>query len=65
MSTLLQLGAAARLLSEKTPMGRYLELTDLMPIWEDIDAMYDPLKERIRVPNYHIDLAVNQLKRSL
>jgi hypothetical protein len=35
------------------------------PYTEDIEALYDPSKERLRDANYSIDLELARVKRSL
>lgn len=52
-------------LDGKTPMDRYLELIHETPLWEDVDAMYDPTRERFQEQHYRVDLAIRELNRSL
>jgi len=42
-------------LKGKSPIQVVNELTDKTPVWEEVSAMYDPLKERIKVQNYWLD----------
>jgi len=49
----------------KTPMERYVELSEETPLSEDAYADYEPSKERIQEANYKLDLELARLKRSL
>ncbi len=49
----------------KTPMERYLKLSEETPISEVAYADYLPSKERIEEANYKLDLESARLKRSL
>ena len=46
-----------------TPWEKWYELAKLTPCWDDIEALYDPTKERIRHPEYRIDLQLRNLER--
>lgn len=48
-------------LKGKTPMDRYFELIHDTPFNEDVAALYDDSKERIRNPNYQQDKKLAQL----
>jgi len=52
-------------LNGKTPMDRFFELIDKTPFSDEIDAYYDPSKERIQEQNYRIDLQLRRVKRCL
>ena len=49
----------------KTPIERYLELSEQTPLSEEAYADYQPTKERIQEANYKLDLELARLKRSL
>lgn len=49
----------------KTPMERYIELSEDTPLSEDAYADYEPSKERLQEANYKLDLELARLKRSL
>ncbi len=49
----------------KSPMERYLELSEQTPLSEEAYADYQPTKERIQEANYKLDLELARLKRSL
>lgn len=53
------------MLNGKTPMDRVCELIKNTPLWEEVEANYDPEKERIQDPNYWIDSRLRKLKRSM
>jgi len=38
-------------------MDRYLELIHETPLWEDVEAMYDPARERFQEQCYRADMA--------
>jgi transposase InsO family protein len=52
-------------LNGKAPMDRFFELIDKTPFSDEIEACYDPSKERIREQNYRIDLLLRRMKRCL
>jgi transposase InsO family protein len=52
-------------LGGKAPVDRVSALSDKTPILEDVGSDYDPSKERMRDPNYALDLKLGELKRSL
>jgi transposase InsO family protein len=52
-------------LGGKTPIDRVCELLEQTPLHEEVDALYDPDQERIRHPEYAVDLALRTLKRCL
>ena len=41
------------------------ELADKTPLWEDIEANYQPDNEHIQDPNYRLEMELRELKRSL
>jgi len=47
-------------LKGKTPMDMVSSLSDKIPIWEEVEARYDPTKERLKVANYWIDCQLNK-----
>jgi transposase InsO family protein len=52
----------------KTPNDRFCELIKKTPYWDDVGREYDPAKERIQEPNYHIEMRlrrIEKLKRSM
>ena len=48
-------------LDNKTPWKKWMELYLITPICEEVEAMYDPTKERIRHQNYWADLQLARL----
>jgi transposase InsO family protein len=52
-------------LKGKTPMDRYIELSDETPLSDEVSNEYDPTVERIQDANYKRDLEIARLKRSL
>ena len=48
-----------------SPMERFFELIHQTPFSDEVDSHYVPEKERIRDPNYRLDLQLSKLKRSL
>jgi len=50
-------------LNGKTPMEVFFERSDKAPLWEDIEARYDPSAERFQEANYSRDLQLRKLKR--
>jgi hypothetical protein len=49
-------------------MGRFCELIKKTPYWHDVDRKYNPGKERIQEPYYHIEMKfrrIEELKRSM
>ncbi len=52
-------------LGGKSPMERYFELISQTPYWDDIYDAYQPERERIREPDYQLDLKIGRLKESL
>lgn len=52
-------------LTGKTPMDRYHELMSKTPLWEDVDRMYEPSREQVRLQNYQADLKLQRLKPCL
>lgn len=46
-------------------MEVFFELSNKTPLWDDIEARYDPSKERIQEANYSHDLQLRKLKRCL
>ena len=49
-------------LGYKTPMDKWSECVDKIPLWEEVGANYNPKKERIREQNYQADLKLAKLK---
>lgn len=52
----------------KTPVDWFCELMKKTPYWDDVGREYDPAKERIQEPNYHIEMRlrrIEKLKRSM
>jgi transposase InsO family protein len=49
-------------LGGKTPIDRVCERLAKAPLGEEVDARYDPQREKIRVANYNVDMALIQLK---
>lgn len=52
-------------LEGKTPMDKVIELASITPLWEDLERLYDPFKERIQEQNYYLDRQLQKLKRCL
>ncbi len=52
-------------LGGKTPWEKWGGLLHKTPYQDEVEAMFDPSKERIRLQNYRDDLEVARLKRSL
>jgi transposase InsO family protein len=52
-------------LGGKAPIDRVCDRSANTPYTEDIEALYDPSKERLRDANYSIDLELARVKRSL
>ena len=46
-----------------TPWEKWHESAKLTPCWDDVEALYDPTKERIRHPEYRVDLQLRNLER--
>jgi hypothetical protein len=46
-------------------MDRYFELIDKTPFSSDVEQLFHPSKERIRVQDYRLDLQLAKLKRCL
>ncbi|QJX02978.1 hypothetical protein ASALC70_03346 [Alcanivorax sp. ALC70] len=46
-------------------MERFFDLIHDTPFWDEVYDLYDPEKERIRDPNYKLDLRLEKVKRSL
>jgi transposase InsO family protein len=49
-------------LGNQTPWEKWWDLTDKTPLNEEVEAMYDPTKERFREQNYRADLELRRLK---
>jgi hypothetical protein len=49
----------------KAPIDRVVERSSETPITDEVEAMYDPSKERIREANYSLDLQISKLKGCL
>ncbi len=52
-------------LGGKTPIDRWSECLDKIPLQEEVEANFDPSSERIRDANYHQDLQLRKLKQSI
>jgi transposase InsO family protein len=52
-------------LKGKTPSQRDSELSDITPLSEEVEALYDPSKEHIQEPNYHLEMKLRELKGCL
>jgi transposase InsO family protein len=48
----------------RTPIDRYTELIDKIPLWEEVGRRHDPSRERIQEQNYQADLKVRKLEAS-
>lgn len=48
-------------LNGKTPWERWYELSSKTPFQDEVEALYDPSKERFRLQNYRDLLAVQRL----
>lgn len=49
----------------KTPVDREVELGQKAPFWDEVEVIYDPTKERIRMHEYAKDVRLSKLKPSL
>ena len=49
----------------RTPWERWGELSLKTPFRDEVEALYDPSKERIRHQNYRVDLGLRKLKASV
>ena len=49
----------------KSPIERFFELSDDTPFADEVHGLYQRENERIREPNYKLDLELGKLKRSL
>ncbi len=47
-------------LKGKTPMDVVTSLSDKTPLWDEVEAMYDPTKEKLKVQNYWVDSQLNK-----
>ena len=52
-------------LGGKAPIDRIVERSPETPITDEVEAMYDPSKERIKEANYSLDLQISKLKGCL
>jgi hypothetical protein len=52
-------------LQGNTPIDRVCESSERIPLGEEVDRLFTPEQERFRHPEYAIDLALSELKRSL
>ena len=52
-------------LNGKAPIDRLCELNSKTPIWDEVEAKYNPSGERIQEPNYWLDQQIKKLKRCL
>lgn len=48
-----------------TPMERYFLLSEKTPFSDEVEASYEPEKERVQDPNYRVDLKLRKLKGCL
>lgn len=46
----------------KTPIERFLELSDRTPVWDEGELLYDSGKERLRYQDYRLYLNLNKVK---
>jgi len=49
----------------RSPMERYFSLADDTPFSDEAYESYNPASERLKDPNYRVDLELRRLKRSL
>jgi transposase InsO family protein len=49
-------------LGNQTPWKKWWDLTNKTPLYEEVEVMYDPTKERFREQNYRADLELQRLK---
>jgi hypothetical protein len=54
---------ATRFAKRAHSMGEMAAISEFTPCWDDIEALYDPAKERIRHPEYRADLQLRNLQR--
>ena len=52
-------------LGGKAPIDHVVERSSKTPITDEVEAMYDPLKERIKKANYSLALQISKLKGCL
>ena len=52
-------------LKGKAPIDRITERSSQTPFSEEVEAMYDPSKERLQEANYYLDLQLQKVKRCL
>lgn len=55
-------------LNGRPPMDKFFDLIGDTPFWDEVEEQYDPANERIREPDYRVDLALRrtqELKRSV
>jgi transposase InsO family protein len=52
-------------LSGKTPLETYCDVSKKTPFWDEVQTNYDPKKEHLQDPNYHVEMTLRKLKRSL
>jgi hypothetical protein len=45
-----------------SPIDRVCERIDKTPLWETVEAAYDRTRERIRIADYRLDKALDELK---
>lgn len=48
----------------KAPM-RFMELAELTPVWDEVEALYDRRRERVRYQDYRLDLKLHEVERCL
>jgi transposase InsO family protein len=49
-------------LNGKAPIDKFCELSAKTPVWHEVEANYNPSKERIQEPNYWLDQQIKKLK---
>lgn len=47
-------------LNGKAPIDIVTSLSEKIPLWDEVGAMYDPAKERLKVQNYWVDCQLNK-----
>ena len=52
-------------LKGQTPVEKVCDLLSKTPYWKDVYEKYDPNKEHIQEKNYHIEMKLKTLKRSM
>lgn len=52
-------------LNGQTPAEYSSKLSESIPLWEEVSALYDSTREHIQEPDYQVELALRKLKRCL